>query len=42
MASLEFDELTKEESIPFSNDVRKLLTPTSFQRLKSAHRNEYR
>jgi hypothetical protein len=42
MVSMEFEELVKEEPIPISSDVRKILTPTSFQRLKSAHKNEYR
>ena len=42
MVSMEFEELVKEEPIPISHDVRKVLTPTSFQRLKSAHKNEYR
>jgi hypothetical protein len=42
MVSMEFDELIKEEPTALSNDVRQLLTPTSFQRLKSAHKNEYR
>lgn len=39
---MEFEELVKEEPIQISGDVRKVLSPTSFQRLKSAHKNEYR
>ena len=42
MVGMVFDDLVKEEPLPYSNDVRQLLTPTSFQRLKSAHKNEFR
>lgn len=41
MVALEFEDIEKEDPIPYSSDVRQLLTPTSFQRLKSAHRNEF-
>ena len=41
MVALEFEELKKEDPLPYSNDVRDLLSPTSFQRLKSAHKNEF-
>jgi hypothetical protein len=41
MVSMDSEELQNEDPLPYSNDVRQLLSPTSFQRLKSAHKNEY-